>query len=185
MKEKDRELLKKFIQEHPNVYQKVVYEIDKYDQLINCSKRLELKIVRRLDKYIGTSIEKAKHNYVIYKIITSEISQAFKEKKKEHHSILFSTLAIDDFGESVEYNPEDTYTARVDSKVIGLDEALKKTVLLAKDDLELFTLNAWYQGYNDSEIAKVLAHRFNKNASSCRIRIQRFREKCQSKLSLA
>lgn len=172
-----------FINEHPNIYKKIVSEVDKHDALISCSDRVINKIIRKINRYIKEDESRAQHKYVLYRIITKEIAQAYKEKKKEHEVVPIHNLLHNDFGESLEYEPVDAL-ASVEEPLLEKSSLNEKIRSLAATDSEKFVLNAWIEDKDrpDTDIARELALRFGGNSRSLRIWVQRFRTKCQERL---
>lgn len=172
-----------FINAHPNIYKKIVSEVAKHDALINCSERLINKIIRKIKKYIEDDESRAQHKYVLYRIITKEISQAYKERRKEHEVISIHNLLHNDFGESLEFEPVDAL-ASVEEPMIEKSSVKERIRSLGATDSEKFILNAWIEDKDrsDVDIARELALHFGGNSRSLRIFVQRFRKKCRERL---
>lgn len=170
------------IKEYPNIFINVVEQVSKHTNLISCSERVIEKITRRIINYVDNDKSKITHKLVINRIIHREIAQAYTEKKKEIMSTSFINMSSDENNESLEFEPVDIST-NVEHSVVEKTSIKEKLDNLSSNASELFVLNAWSQGFNDTEISKELSSRFGGNPKSLRVWIQRFRTRCQRKLN--
>lgn len=153
-------------------------KVDEVAHIITDTDKLESRIYSQLADYFSresVSFRRAQ------RLINREIDLAFKQFGLQR-VVMFSGLSVStDFGESIEFEPEDVLAHG--KRVIESITFNEKIARLATDDRERITLNAWANGFNDMEVSKTLASHFGGNSESHRKFVQRFKAKCQRKLT--
>lgn len=157
-------------------------KIDEVSSKITNVWKLEESIFKQLECYYckcdKRSIKRIKY------LIDREIVQALKRYTTEK-VVMFSELTIvDDFGESIDYEPTDVL-ANVSETVLKDFSLNEKISGLASTDCERFVLQAWINGFTDKAIAAELALLDGSNPNSKRIWVQRFKTRCRKKLLAA
>lgn len=167
------------VYENASVMSYLRKKVDDVSSIITDVDKLETRIYAQLADYFS----RGKISYKrAQRLIDREVSQALKQFGTQK-AIAFSELSKgNDFGESVEFEPEDLLAQGGETAVenISLNEKIAR---LATDDREMVTLNAWANGLNDKQVSTTLASRFGGNSESHRKFVQRFKAKCQRKLS--
>lgn len=142
---------------------------------------LESRIHKQLEKYLLKFQDAHRHRNKLRQIVNDEIASSVKLYKLERTESFSGTCVVNDFGESLEFEPEDVL-ANVEEPMLEKSSISERIRSLAATDSEEFVLNAWIDEKSDSEIARELALRFGGNSRSLRIWVQRFRTKCQERL---
>lgn len=155
-------------------------KVEEVSHLITNIEALESSIYSQLVKYYKTtstrSIKRIKF------LIDREIALARKRYGIQDVTMFSDLSVINDFGESLEFEPADLL-AQGSETVLENISLKEKIACLAADDRELVTLNAWAYGYNDSQVSETLARHFGGKSESHRKFVQRFKVKCQRKLT--
>ncbi|WP_427110882.1 hypothetical protein [Lysinibacillus xylanilyticus] len=168
------------IYEDRSVIKYIRRRIDEVNYLITNTQRLESRIFKELECYYESTENRS------IKRIRYIIDRAVVLAKKQYgiqKTVVFSDLNNEyGFGESLEFEPEDLLARGGETALenISLNEKIAR---LASDDRELVTLNAWANGFNDTQVSETLASRFGGKCDSHRKFVQRFRAKCQRKLT--
>ena len=142
---------------------------------------LEDRIHKQLDKYLTKYEGAHKHRNKLRKIVNDEIASSEKLYRLERTETFSEISAVNDFGESIEYEPVDAL-ASVEESVLEKSSVTERIRSLATTDSEEFVLNAWINGKSDSEIARELALHIGGKSQSTRKTVQRFKTKCQKRL---
>ncbi|MGY3188756.1 hypothetical protein [Lysinibacillus sp. TE18511] len=154
-------------------------KISEVSSIITNTALLEHNIFSQLMKYYSArkthSIRRSKL------LVDREIAKAKKEYGCQQATIFSNMSVTNDFGESLEFEPEDLLARGGETAVqnISLNEEIAR---LATDDRELATLNAWANGFNDTQVSTTLASHFGGNKESHRKFVRRFKVKCQERL---
>lgn len=155
-------------------------KVEEVSHLITNVEALEGSIYSQLVKYYKTtsmrSIKRIKF------LIDREIALARKRYGIQDVTMFSDLSVINDFGESLEFEPEDLL-AQVSETVIENISLNEEIARLAADDRERFTLNAWANGLSDTQVSETLARQFGGKCESHRKFVQRFKAKCRSKLT--
>ncbi|MFJ7665285.1 hypothetical protein ACIQXW_23285 [Lysinibacillus sp. NPDC097162] len=166
------------VYENVSVMSYLRQKVDEVSNVITDVDKLETRIYAQLVSYFSlgkSSFRRAQ------KLIDREVSQALKQFGKQK-AINFSELAKgNDFGESVEFEPKDLLAQGGETVIqnISLNEKIAR---LATDDRESVTLNAWANGFNDTQVSETLASHFGGNKESHRKFVRRFKARCQERL---
>jgi len=153
--------------------------VNQVTHLVVNTEKLEARIFKQLADYLSTgkkSFARIRH------IVNRDVDLALKQFRKEKACTFNRLSSENDFGESLEFEPQDIL-ANVEDAVIEKSSINEKIAGLASDDRELFTLNAWIDGKDDVTIAKALASLYGGKSEGHRTFIKRFRTRCQRKLT--
>lgn len=146
-------------------------EVDRVAHIITDTEKLEHRIYEQF--------RKKRYNFSQFRRIVDREIKLAKEQFRNERSTIFSQFNVtNDFGESVDYEPKDVL-ANVGETVVKNIWRIEKIGSLAATDRDKFTLSAWMDGYNDSEISMMLAHRFGGKAESHRKSVQRLKRDCR------
>jgi len=145
--------------------------------------KLEFSIYKSIGEYIVFQNERNISFRRVKLLTEKKIAEAYK-KYRIQKTTSYSDLAItNNFGELLEYEPEDEVTD-VGQDVLErtIESSLKgKIARLASDDFEEFVLQSWMLGDSDIEIARELALRKGGKVPSLVVKISRFRERCKKR----
>lgn len=166
------------------VYQKpwvlgyVRQKVDEISHVITDIDKLETRIYKQLSDYFSRG--KTSYKRVQY-LVNREIDLALKQFGTQNIVVFSDLTKRNDFGESMEFEPEDLLAQGGETVIenISLSEEIAR---LAADDRELFTLNAWANGFSDPQVYTTLARHFGGNQESHRKFVQRFKVKCQERI---
>lgn len=161
------------------------WRIDKVSYKITNVDKLENKIFQRLQSYFEYKSNQNISNFRVRSIIGKEIDQALKEHRLQH-TVSYSDLAVtNNFGELLEYDPEDEVTD-VGQDVLDrtVEQSVKgKIARLASDDFERYVLTAWSLGERSADIAKDLAIHGNHDVAYYKLKVARFKKRFKKKWS--
>lgn len=169
----------KIVYEDIGIMRYVRKKVDEVSHIITNIEKLEFRIYEQLESYLQH--RKTPSRKRIMYLVDREIDFV-KRMCRVEKSVQFSCItSVNDFGESVEFEPEDLLAQVSETAIqnISLKEMIAR---LATDDRELTTLNAWANGLNDMQISETLASLFGGKSNSHRRFIQRFKAKCQRKI---
>lgn len=167
------------IYEDRSVMSYIRRRIEEVNCLITNTQRLEGRIFKELESYYESTENRS------IKRIKYIVNRAIVLAKKQYgtqRTAIFSDLTNEDgFGESLEFEPEDLLAQGGETALqnISLNEEIAR---LATGDRELVTLNAWSNGFNDTQVSMTLASHFGGNKESHRKFVRRFKVKCQERL---
>lgn len=168
-----------------NLFQYIHRRVHDISSTITNTEKLEWQIYSQLERYFIEIKEKKlriSSRRVRY-LVDREIKRSLSRYRLQKSS-LYSDLAItNNFGELLEYEPEDEVTD-VGQDVLErtIESSLKgKIARLASDDFEEFVLQSWLLGDSDVEIARELALRKGGKVPSLVVKISRFRERCKKR----
>jgi len=153
-------------------------KVDEVSHIITNTDKLESRIYRQVGDYL--SLGKYSFGWIQH-LINREIKLALEQFGTQNIVVFSDMTNRNDFGESLEFEPEDLLAQGGETVIenISLNEKIAR---LAADDRELFTLNAWANGFSDPQVYTTLARHFGGNKESHRKFVQRFKEKCQKRL---
>lgn len=166
------------VYKHKEALRYIRENVDRVSHVITNIEKLEKEIFYQVSKYLALGKKSISQ---IRWIVNREISSALKKFGKQDKINFSNILEENDFGESLEFEPEDVL-ANVEEPILEKSSIRERIRSLAATDSEEFVLNAWIDEKSDSEIARELALRFGGNSRSLRIWVQRFRTKCQERL---
>lgn len=154
-------------------------KVDGVSHIITNTEKLEREIYSQLISYYKN--REWLNRSRIYRVVDREVKRALTQFGKQR-SYFFSNMSNSDgFGEPLEFEPIDLL-AQVSETVVEKISLKEKIARLATDDRELVTLNAWANGFNDTQVSTTLASHFGGNKESHRKFVRRFKVKCQERL---
>lgn len=168
------------IYQHSEVLNYIRWKVETVRHIFTNTDILERRILNRLKVFYESGNKPS--FYTAKKRIDFVVGGSL-EKQTNDRSVTFSRLSVlNDLGELVEFDPLDVL-ADVEKTVVSAVYIKEEIARLAAGDFEAFTLNAWANGFNDSEISRTLAGRNGGKPESYRKAIQRFKARCQRQVA--